>query len=73
MAAYEFQVVADMLCMIIENCHKKRISTTFENGVLTANESTCLGTCIAKYFDTNLMVGEFMKRMSQWLNFATRF
>lgn len=72
-AEAELDLVTDMFNKLVDNCHKKCISTNYTDGSLTVNESTCLDRCVAKYFETNVKVGEHMQKMGQTFNTAGKF
>ncbi|CCF55464.1 hypothetical protein KAFR_0A00260 [Kazachstania africana CBS 2517] len=68
-AETELDLVTDMFNKLVDNCHKKCISTSYTDGTLTTGESTCLDRCVAKYFETNVKIGENMQKMGQ--NFSS--
>lgn len=71
-AEAELDLVTDMFNKLVDNCHKKCITTAYSEGELNKNESNCLDRCVAKYFETNVKVGEHMQQMGQHFNAAGR-
>lgn len=72
-AETELDLVTDMFNKLVDNCHKKCISNNYTDGALSTNESTCLDRCVAKYFETNVKVGENMQKMGQTFNTGGKF
>ncbi|CAI2019506.1 hypothetical protein SEUBUCD646_0H00650 [Saccharomyces eubayanus] len=72
-AEAELDLVTDMFNKLVNNCYKKCINTSYSEGELNKNESTCLDRCVAKYFETNVQVGENMQKMGQSFNTAGKF
>ena len=72
-AETELDLVTDMFNKLVDNCYKKCISTNYTDGALSTNESNCLDRCVAKYFETNVIVGENMQKMGQTFNAAGKF
>ncbi|CCE65952.1 hypothetical protein TPHA_0N01710 [Tetrapisispora phaffii CBS 4417] len=64
-AESELDLVTDMFNKLVDNCHKKCISTNYADGALDKNEASCLDRCVAKYFEANVKVGENMQKMGQ--------
>ncbi|QLG74717.1 hypothetical protein HG535_0H00420 [Zygotorulaspora mrakii] len=71
-AEAELDLVTDMFNKLVDNCHKKCISSNYSEGDLNKNESNCLDRCVAKYFETNVKVGENMQKMGQNFSAAGR-
>lgn len=71
-AEAELDLVTDMFNKLVDNCHNKCITATYSEGELNKNESNCLDRCVAKYFETNVKVGEHMQQMGQHFNAAGR-
>ncbi|QLQ80626.1 hypothetical protein HG537_0D06270 [Torulaspora globosa] len=71
-AEAELDLVTDMFNKLVDNCHKKCITAGYSEGELNKNESNCLDRCVAKYFETNVKVGEHMQQMGQHFNAAGR-
>lgn len=73
-AESELDLVTDMFNKLVDNCYKKCINnTTYSEGTLDKNESSCLDRCVAKYFETNVKVGEHMQQMGQTFNTGGKF
>ncbi|CAG98940.1 protein transporter TIM10 [Kluyveromyces lactis] len=64
-AEAELDLVTDMFNKLVDNCHKKCIEQIYNDGQLNKNESTCIDRCVAKYFETNVKVGENMQQLGQ--------
>ncbi|BAO41454.1 Mitochondrial import inner membrane translocase subunit TIM10 [Kluyveromyces marxianus] len=64
-AEAELDLVTDMFNKLVDNCHKKCIEQSYNDGQLNKNESTCIDRCVAKYFETNVKVGENMQQLGQ--------
>ncbi|KAH3900127.1 probable Mitochondrial import inner membrane translocase subunit TIM10 [Saccharomycodes ludwigii] len=64
-AEAELDLVTDMFNKLIGNCHKKCIDTNYSDGDLTKTEGNCIDRCVAKYFETNVKVGENMQKAGQ--------
>lgn len=71
-AEAELDLVTDMFNKLVDNCHNKCISTSYSEGDLNKNESNCLDRCVAKYFETNIKVGENMQQIGQNFQAAGR-
>ncbi|CAR30726.1 hypothetical protein ZYGR_0P00280 [Zygosaccharomyces rouxii] len=71
-AEAELDLVTDMFNKLVDNCHKKCISSSYSEGDLNKNESNCLDRCVAKYFETNIKVGENMQQIGQNFQAAGR-
>ncbi|AMD20910.1 HDR168Cp [Eremothecium sinecaudum] len=67
-AEAELDLVTDMFNKLVDNCYKKCIERQYNDGTLSKAESNCLDRCVAKYFETNVKVGEDMQKLGQ--NFA---
>lgn len=72
-AETELDLVTDMFNKLVNNCQKKCISSDYNEGNLTKGEATCLDRCVAKYFETNVKVGENMQQLGQTFNNAGKF
>lgn len=72
-AETELDLVTDMFNKLVDNCYQKCINKSYANGELDKNESVCLDRCVAKYFETNVKVGEHMQSMGQTFNNAGKF
>ncbi|CCK73442.1 protein transporter TIM10 NDAI_0G04570 [Naumovozyma dairenensis CBS 421] len=72
-AETELDLVTDMFNKLVDNCHQKCISRSYTDGELNKEESNCLDRCVAKYFETNVKVGEHMQKMGQTFNSAGKF
>ncbi|AAS52076.1 ADR155Cp [Eremothecium gossypii ATCC 10895] len=64
-AEAELDLVTDMFNKLVSNCHRKCIDMNYNEGDLNKNESNCLDRCVAKYFETNVKVGENMQQLGQ--------
>lgn len=64
-AEAELDLVTDMFNKLVDNCHKKCVELSYNDGQLNKNESTCIDRCVAKYFETNVKVGENMQQLGQ--------
>lgn len=64
-AEAELDLITDMFNKLVDNCHKKCIDKQYNDGGLNNKESQCLDNCVAKYFDTNVKVGENMQKFGQ--------
>lgn len=64
-AEAELDLVTDMFNKLVDNCHKKCIQLSYSEGELNKNESSCIDRCVAKYFETNVKVGENMQQLGQ--------
>lgn len=71
-AEAELDLVTDMFNKLVDNCHKKCINTSYSEGDLSKNESSCLDRCVAKYFEANVKVGENMQQIGQNFQAAGR-
>ncbi|CCH59903.1 hypothetical protein TBLA_0C00890 [Henningerozyma blattae CBS 6284] len=73
-AETELDLVTDMFNRLVNNCHQKCIDrSNYSAGDLNKNESACLDRCVAKYFETNVKVGENMQKMGQNFSAGGRF
>lgn len=72
-AETELDLVTDMFNKLVDNCYKKCINTQYSEGELNKNESACLDRCVAKYFETNVKVGENMQQLGQTFTNAGKF
>ena len=68
-AESELDLVTDMFNKLVQSCHSKCIDTGYSSGDLDKKESNCLDRCVAKYFETNVQVGEKMQAMGR--NYTT--
>jgi hypothetical protein len=48
---------------IADSCHKKCISTKYDQSDLSQGEAVCIDRCVAKFIDVNTKVGEKMQQM----------
>ncbi|CAH2447832.1 TIM10 complex subunit [Komagataella phaffii CBS 7435] len=64
-AEAELDMVTGMFNQLVDICHKKCIGTSYNASDLDKNESLCVDRCVAKYFDTNLKVGDSMQKVGQ--------
>ncbi|SCU99931.1 LAMI_0G01772g1_1 [Lachancea mirantina] len=62
-AEAELDLVTDMFNKLVDNCHKKCIQASYSEGDLNKGESSCIDRCVAKYFETNVKVGENMQQI----------
>lgn len=60
-----FVVILTVPLRLVDICHKKCIGTSYNASDLDKNESLCVDRCVAKYFDTNLKVGDSMQKVGQ--------
>ncbi|CCK73102.1 protein transporter TIM10 KNAG_0M02490 [Huiozyma naganishii CBS 8797] len=72
-AETELDLVTDMFNKLVDNCYKKCINSSYNEGELNKTESGCLDRCVAKYFETNVKVGENMQKMGQTFNNGGKF
>ncbi|CCC69504.1 hypothetical protein NCAS_0C05140 [Naumovozyma castellii] len=72
-AETELDLVTDMFNKLVDNCYQKCINKTYNQGELNKDESNCLDRCVAKYFETNVKVGENMQKMGQTFNAGGKF
>ncbi|KAL6940863.1 hypothetical protein ACO0QE_004781 [Hanseniaspora vineae] len=64
-AEAELDLITDMFNKLVDNCHQKCINKQYSEGGLDKTESNCLDRCVAKYFETNVKVGENMQQFGQ--------
>ncbi|KAG7666061.1 uncharacterized protein J8A68_000491 [[Candida] subhashii] len=64
-AEAELDMVTGMFNALVSQCHNKCINKTYNESDITKQESLCLDRCVAKYFETNVQVGENMQRLGQ--------
>lgn len=64
-AEAELDLITDMFNKLVDNCHQKCINKQYNEGGLDKTESNCLDRCVAKYFETNVKVGENMQQFGQ--------
>ncbi|ODV97858.1 hypothetical protein PACTADRAFT_83261 [Pachysolen tannophilus NRRL Y-2460] len=65
-AEAELDLVTNMFNKLVETCHSKCIaSNKYTDGNLDKTESLCIDRCVAKYFETNVKVGENMQSMGK--------
>ncbi|KAI8641137.1 Tim10/DDP family zinc finger-domain-containing protein [Parasitella parasitica] len=64
LAEQELEMVTDLFNRIADSCHKKCISTNYEQSDLSQGEAVCIDRCVAKFIDVNTKVGEKMQQMS---------
>ncbi|KAL3232760.1 Mitochondrial import inner membrane translocase subunit TIM10 [Nakaseomyces bracarensis] len=72
-AETELDLVTDMFNRLVSNCYTKCINNSYSEGDLNKNEANCLDRCVAKYFETNVKVGEHMQKLGQTFNAAGKF
>ena len=72
-AEAELDLVTDMFNRLVSNCYTKCINNAYNEGDLNKNEANCLDRCVAKYFETNVKVGENMQKLGQTFNAAGKF
>ncbi|EIE90611.1 hypothetical protein RO3G_15322 [Rhizopus delemar RA 99-880] len=63
LAEQELEMVTDLFNRIADSCHKKCISTEYNQADLTQGESVCIDRCVAKFIEVNSKVGEKMQQM----------
>lgn len=71
-AEAELDMVTGMFNSLVEQCHAKCINKTYAEGDVTKQEALCLDRCVAKYFETNVQVGENMQKLGQSGQFMGR-
>ncbi|ODQ80858.1 hypothetical protein BABINDRAFT_48204 [Babjeviella inositovora NRRL Y-12698] len=64
-AEAELDMVTDMFNRLVEQCHKKCIDLSYKESAVSKAESNCIDRCVAKYFETNVKVGEHMQQIGQ--------
>ncbi|GMM36053.1 protein transporter [Saccharomycopsis crataegensis] len=64
-AEAELDMVTDMFNRLVDTCYTKCIekSKGYSEGDVNKNEGLCIDRCVAKYFDTNVKVGEHMQKI----------
>ncbi|CCH40739.1 Mitochondrial import inner membrane translocase subunit TIM10 [Wickerhamomyces ciferrii] len=62
-AEAELDLVTDMFNRLVDNCHQKCISKSYNEGDVNKNESLCIDRCVSKYFEVNVKVGENMQKL----------
>lgn len=73
-AEAELDLVTDMFNKLVDNCHQKCIDRSkYDSSDLSKAESNCLDRCVAKYFETNIKVGENMQKLGQNFSAGGRF
>ncbi|KAG1469821.1 hypothetical protein G6F56_003037 [Rhizopus delemar] len=65
LAEQELEMVTDLFNRIADSCHKKCISSEYNQADLSQGESVCIDRCVAKFIDVNTKVGEKMQQMGQ--------
>ena len=55
----EMEMLTDMFNRISMTCRVKCL--TLPNGDLSKGESVCLDRCVAKYFNTNVIISKFFQ------------
>ncbi|CAO3639990.1 mitochondrial import inner membrane translocase [Mucor lusitanicus] len=63
LAEQELEMVTDLFNRIADSCHKKCISTNYDQADLSQGEAVCIDRCVAKFIDVNTKVGEKMQQM----------
>ncbi|KAI5965729.1 TIM10 [Candida pseudojiufengensis] len=71
-AEAELDMVTGMFNSLVSQCHQKCISKQYSESDITKQESLCLDRCVAKYFETNVQVGENMQKLGQSGQFMGR-
>ncbi|CAG90834.1 Mitochondrial import inner membrane translocase subunit TIM10 [Debaryomyces fabryi] len=71
-AEAELDMVTGMFNQLVEQCHSKCINKTYNDSEVSKQEALCLDRCVAKYFETNVQVGEHMQKMGQSGQFMGR-
>lgn len=64
-AEAELDMVTGMFNLLVSQCHGKCINKTYSDSDVTKLEALCLDRCVAKYFETNVQVGENMQQLGQ--------
>ncbi|EGW35436.1 mitochondrial import inner membrane translocase subunit Tim10 [Spathaspora passalidarum NRRL Y-27907] len=64
-AEAELDMVTGMFNALVNQCHNKCISKQYNESDVTKQEALCLDRCVAKYFETNVQVGENMQKLGQ--------
>ena len=54
-------MVTGMFNALVSQCHTKCINKSYNEADISKQESLCLDRCVAKYFETNVQVGENMQ------------
>ncbi|CEG67464.1 protein transporter tim10 [Rhizopus azygosporus] len=63
LAEQELEMVTDLFNRIADSCHKKCISTDYNQADLSQGEAVCVDRCVAKFIEVNAKVGEKMQQM----------
>lgn len=71
-AEAELDMVTGMFNQLVEQCHQKCIDKSYSESDVNKKEALCLDRCVAKYFETNVQVGEHMQKMGQSGQFMGR-
>uniref|UniRef100_A0A060T1J8 Mitochondrial import inner membrane translocase subunit n=1 Tax=Blastobotrys adeninivorans TaxID=409370 RepID=A0A060T1J8_BLAAD len=61
MAQLEFESLSALFDSMLTTCKEKCIPARYGEEDLNKGESVCIDRCVAKYFASNLKVGEFMR------------
>nr|CAB3266960.1 Tim10 small zinc finger-like protein [Phallusia mammillata] len=64
-AELEVEMMADMYNRMTASCHKKCISTKYNEGDLEKGEAVCIDRCVAKYLDIHEQIGKKLTQISQ--------
>ncbi|SCU88704.1 LAME_0E00848g1_1 [Lachancea meyersii CBS 8951] len=72
-AEAELDLVTDMFNKLVDNCHKKCVQASYNEGELNKTESSCIDRCVSKYFETNVKVGENMQKLGNAFGNAGKF
>ncbi|KAK6200149.1 putative mitochondrial import inner membrane translocase subunit [Scheffersomyces amazonensis] len=64
-AEAELDMVTGMFNQLVNQCHKKCINASYYESDITKQEALCLDRCVAKYFETNVQVGDNMQKLGQ--------
>ena len=71
-AEAELDMVTGMFNALVSQCHTKCINKSYNEADISKQESLCLDRCVAKYFETNVKVGENMQKLGQSGQFMGR-
>lgn len=65
LAELEFQSLSMLFDKMMVGCKAKCIPPRYGEEELNKGETACIDRCTAKYFKTNLMVGQYMRENNQ--------
>lgn len=71
-AEAELDMVTGMFNKLVSQCHNKCINKLYSESDISKLEALCLDRCVAKYFETNVKVGENMQLLGQLSAFMGR-